>query len=280
MKSTVPTLLVTHMGLETTNVGTCIRITRADGQIFGLTTFDNSLPINGVTYIPGLGIKSSEMTSGYAVDNLELTLLDDGSLVTKSDALSGVWRNAAFYMFEFNYLSPTDGVNPILAGVFGQIQLNLGFIVIEMRGLQQYLQQNVGNVTSKTCRARFGDSLCTLNKASFTFTGTITAVTGKQVIIDTSRAEADDYFAEGIFTFTSGVCAGLPAQKIKSYVSSTKTFTLILPMIVQFAIGDTYSAVAGCRHRMPEDCITKFNNVLNFQAEPHLPGMDTLTASS
>ncbi len=43
-------------------------------------------------------------------------------------------------------------------------------------------------------------------------------------------------------------------------------------------VGDTFDVIAGCRKRLTEDCKVKFNNVLNFQGEPHLPGIDRLTA--
>jgi hypothetical protein len=44
-------------------------------------------------------------------------------------------------------------------------------------------------------------------------------------------------------------------------------------------VGDTYSVHAGCRKRLAEDCLAKFDNVLNFQGEPHRPTVDDLTAS-
>lgn len=54
--------------------------------------------------------------------------------------------------------------------------------------------------------------------------------------------------------------------------------TLSLPMLLTVAVGNSFSIVAGCRKRLAEDCVAKFNNVLNFQGEPHLPGIDQLTA--
>jgi len=35
--------------------------------------------------------------------------------------------------------------------------------------------------------------------------------------------------------------------------------------------------VAGCRKRLDEDCRLKFDNVLNFQGEPHRPTVDAIT---
>ena len=44
------------------------------------------------------------------------------------------------------------------------------------------------------------------------------------------------------------------------------------------AIGDAFTAVAGCQKRHDVDCRDKFGNLLNFQGEPHLPGIDALTS--
>lgn len=273
-KTTVPALLAAHYLLKTTTLAIGISITRTDNAVFGLTSADITQTISGVTHIPGLQVKNLDIAAGLAVDNLELRLLDDTSLITRADALSGIWRNASFTMFEYNYVTPTDGINTLIKGRFGEVTLGNGEIVVELRGLQQALQQSVGSVSSKTCRARLGDAACTKPLGPLTVTGTLTAVNGKQIFTDTARTEADDWFAEGIFTFTSGPCAGL-SQKVKTYAADT--FTLSLPMILQPAVGNTYSVVAGCRKRLLEDCITKFGNVLNFQGEPHLPGMDALT---
>lgn len=187
--------------------------------------------------------------------------------------LGGVWRNAAFLISRYNWSSPADGTEPLLAGTVGEVELRRNSVVAELRGLQQYLQQTVGNVSSKTCRARLGDSLCTVNLASFTATGTLTSVSSNQVFADSARAEAAGWFDEGVLTFTSGTCAGLK-QKVKLFAGGQ--FTLSLPMLQAVQVGDGYSVYAGCRKRL-EDCAGKFNNVLNFQGEPHLPGIDALT---
>lgn len=273
-KTSVPGALAANYLLETSTLAIGIRITRTDNAVYGLTTSDKIDTVAGVQHIPGLQVKNVDITAGLAVDNLELRLLDDTSLITRADALGGVWRNATFVMFEYNWVTPGDGINTLITGHFGELSLGNGQITVELRGLQQALQQTVGAVSSKNCRARLGDSLCRVALAPYTVTGTFTGVNGKQIFTDTARTEADDWFTDGILTFTSGPCINL-SQKVKAY--SADTFTLSLPMILQPAVGNTYSVIAGCRKRLTEDCIGKFNNVVNFQGEPHLPGTDALT---
>ena len=196
-----------------------------------------------------------------------------GANISRLDVLSGVWRNAAFLISRYNFASVADEIENLLAGTIGEVRLQQGSIVGELRGLQQFLQQPIINVASKTCRARVGDALCGVNMASYTFTGTLTGVTSKQVITDTARVEATDYFADGIFTFTSGNNTGL-SGKVKT--SAAGVLTMMLPFLQTPLVGDTYIISAGCLKRLAEDCIAKFNNVLNYQGEPHLPGVDTL----
>jgi len=272
---TLPTALATHYASGTTTLADLLKITRKDGAVYAFTSAGDDVTIGGVTYIAsqGLDISSLEVSAGLAVDNLELTTLDDGSAFTRMDVLSGKWRNADFVISRYNWASPSDGVEVRMVGTVGEVHLRRGSIVAELRGLQQALQQPIGSVTSKTCRARLGDAMCTKSLTAFTFTGSVTTATSAQTFTDSSKAQAADYFAEGILTWLTGANAGL-AVKVKGFTGGV--FTLSLPMLSAVVLGDTFSVVAGCQKRL-EDCRDKFNNVLNFQGEPHLPGVDALT---
>jgi len=272
---TLPALLDTHIASGTTTLADLLKITRKDGAVYAFTSAADDVTIGGVTYIAsqGLDISSLEVSASLAVDNLELTTLDDGTTFTHADVLSGKWRNADFVISRYNWASPADGVEVRMTGTVGDVRLLRGSIVAELRGLQQALQQPIGSVTSKTCRARLGDAMCGVNLATYTFTGGVTTATSNQTFTDSTKAQAADYFAEGILTWTSGPNTGL-SVKVKTFAAGV--FTLSLPMLLTVAVGNTFSVVAGCQKRL-EDCRDKFNNILNFQGEPHLPGIDALT---
>lgn len=274
---TLPSALGAHYQLGTTTLAHLLKITRTDGAVYAFTSADSDVIVAGVTYLaaPGLDVSTIAVSAGLAVDNLELTTLDDGATFTRSDVLTGKWRNAAFTLSRYNWRAPADGVDTLMVGTVGEVTINRTTVTAELRGLQQYLQQPLGSVSSKTCRARLGDVMCTKVLAPYTVTGTLTSVTSQQTFTDSSRAEAADYFAEGLITFTSGACSGLTA-KVKSHASGG-VITMALPVVLALAVGDSYSMVAGCRKRLAEDCVAKFNNVINFQGEPHLPGIDALT---
>lgn len=278
MTKVVPAGLLSNYQSDSPTVAWAIKITRTDDAVYGWTSADRDATIDAVIYesAPGLSVASFASSAGLAVDNSELTVLADDTIITRADILAGRWNNAAYLLFKYDWTDVSAGEEVISAGFLGELHPRSGAYVAELRALQQYLQQPVGAASTKTCRARLGDAMCMVDLGGWTETGTITSVTSKQVFTDSSRTEADDYFGEGILTWTAGLNTGL-SQKVKTYASDT--FTLSLPMIFDVQIGDTYSVVAGCRKRLDEDCAAKFSNELNFQGEPHRPTVDELTSS-
>lgn len=273
---TVPVGLTSHYGGGTTSVAHLLHITRTDGEVFAFTSAGENVTISGVLYesAPGLDVNSIVTQSGLAVDNLELSTLNDGDVFILGEVLSGIWDNAAFIISKYNARNTADGVDVLMKGTIGGVRINDDKVVAELRGLQQSLQQTVGSVTSKTCRYRLGDSRCTKSLASFRHNATVTAVTSNQVFTASSLAQASDYFGAGEVEWLTGNNAGLSVL-VKSFASGE--LTLNLPMFMAIQVGDTFRATAGCRKRLAEDCYTKFNNVLNFGGEPHLPGIDAIT---
>ena len=278
MTKVVPAGLLSNYQSDSPTVAWAIKITRTDDEVYGWTSADRDATIDAVIYesAPGLSVASFASSAGLAVDNSELTVLADDTIITRADIIAGRWNNAAYLLFKYDWTDVSAGEEVISAGFLGELHPRSGAYVAELRALQQYLQQPVGAASTKTCRARLGDAMCMVDLGGWTETGTITSVTSKQVFTDSSRTEADDYFGEGILTWTAGLNTGL-SQKVKTYASDT--FTLSLPMIFDVQIGDTYSVIAGCRKRLDEDCAAKFSNELNFQGEPHRPTVHELTSS-
>ncbi len=272
-----------------------LKVTRPDGQIFGVTSrdADDTIPDAGsptvnVLYKSSTGIVPTavQISSGLAVGTLDIVTLHDGSIFTLSDVDGGVWHNSEFILFRYNWAIPSNGIGEtLMVGNFGEVEYKRGALRIELRDLRQYLQHPVGSASSKNCRYRLGDSKCgvVLSGGSptppWTVTGTITGVGDRQTFADSSRTEAPDFFGQGKVTFNTGANAGIMRQ-VKTYSSGSppdKIFITWRPFPNDIQVGDTYTAVAGCRLRFTEDCIGKFSNVLNFGGEPHRPLIDAIT---
>jgi uncharacterized phage protein (TIGR02218 family) len=281
----IPIALAQHYAEPVNSLAHCLKVTRQDDQVYGLTSCDRTLVVAGVTYLadPGLMVQNLSYAAGGQVPNTEVMFLPDGVILLRADFLAGLWNAAAFELFELNYLRPDDGVNTLLKGTLGEARPNRDGFVCELRGLGQVLQQPVGQVTTKNCRAELGDSRCKVDLAPFTFAGSVTAVTSNQVFRDDTLPQSDNYFKEGVVRWLTGANAGLVA-KVKDF-AGIGHITLTLPMVLPVEVGDTFEIVAGCQKRHERsaenpsgvsDCVDKFNNLLNFQGEPHLRGNDQL----
>jgi len=120
-----------------------------------------------------------------------------------------------------------------------------------------------------------GDARCGVNLAAYRATATVSAVTDDMHIEVTGLSGfAERFFRYGVLSFTGGAAAGLSAD-IEDHrkAAGADSLTLWLPMAAGVAVGDTLQVTAGCDKRF-STCKAKFNNRLNFQGFPHMPGSD------
>jgi len=278
MSRTIDTALLTHIQGNATTMAFGALVQRADGTRLSLTSADVDCPLTGVpiggsvsgavTYLaaPGLEVSNIRSSEGFAVDNLEGTLLD-GGVVTKADLLRGLWDGAAWTLFAFDRAAPSDGFTVIKTGWLGVLNPRAGKFVVEMRDLRQPFQQEHSTVAQADCRYDLGDTRCTKSLAAFTDTTAVTAVTSNQVF-SISSGRADDFFGNGVLTWITGANIN-KSYKIKTFVAGV--VTIAEQMLYPIQIGDSAQLVGGCRKRRTEDCAQKFDNVLNFGGEPDKP---------
>lgn len=252
-----------------------LRVERRDGLIIGFTSHDRDATVGGQLYeaSPGVNVSNLINSEGFNVDNLELATLDDGTVFDSAEVFNGLWTNALFKIIRYNWVTG-NLIEVLMAGTVGEASIRRSVVVVELRGLQQYLQQPIGSVSTKTCRARLGDSRCGVALGPFTFSGIVTSVTNNYTFTDTGRTEAADYFGEGLVEWITGDNAGM-RTKIRTHTTGG-VFTQALPTFRPIQVGDTFEVIAGCRKRL-EDCRDKFSNILRMVAEPHRPPIDQLT---
>jgi uncharacterized phage protein (TIGR02218 family) len=276
MKTINAGLLATYRS-ATPTIAVCVTVTRTDAQVFRWIGHDKSLTVGGNLYLaaPGVQLSALVSTEGFAVDNAEITILEDAD-ITRADILAGVWDGAAMQIAEVDWAAAVPVLNVLKVGKLGNVTPKRGHSTVEFRDLRQAIQAPHETVLQPTCRYALGDAKCTkdVSAAPFTVSGTVDSSASQYSVTDAARAEADDYFGDGTFTFTSGLNSGLH-QKVKTF--SAGVFVFWQQFI--YAIGtDNYTVTAGCRLRFTEDCIGKFDNGINFGAEPNKLNPDTLTA--
>lgn len=268
--------LKAHLARPVTALATLWRITRRDGVVLGFTDHDRDITVDGLLYRAAGGFTPTSVESGgdLAVDNLEIEAVLASDAIAEDDLLDGLYDGARVDVFAVAHEDPSLGVLHLRRGTIGEVRLAGQGFVAELRGLTQALARPVVQLYSAACRADLGDARCRLGLGAWTVSGSVTAVTDRRVFSDQARGEADGWFAHGVLTWTSGANAGL-GMEVKAFAGGA--FTLYLPMPRDIAVGDAYTVHAGCDRRF-ETCREKFGNAINFQGEPHVPGMDFLMA--
>ncbi len=105
---------------------------------------------------------------------------------------------------------------------------------------------------------------CNVNPATFTFAGTVSAVSGLQVTVTGAAAFAPtdpSFFALGVLTF------GGRKGMIEAQTGDVLTLLTGVPGMI---VGSSVSLLAG-DDRQPGTCRDKFNNVARYLAFPHMP---------
>lgn len=268
----IPIALLDHYASGTTTLATCWLATLTDGTVVASTSHDVDLVIDGVTYLSSASYSASTIESASELnpDNLEIEGFLASPHITDEDIYTGRWDYAAVEIFEVNFTDLAMGRNILRSGTLGEVRAGRARFTAELRGMMQAFSRRIVRIATQDCTSDLGDSRCTINLASWTVAGAVTAVASSGQFTDTSRTEANDYFTGGKITFTSGLNDGLSMEVKKSQL--TGTVILVQPMPFAITVGDTYSMHAGCSKRFVQDCKNKFNNAVNFRGFPHLPG--------
>lgn len=272
-----------------------------DGTILGFSTHDVDIVYDDgegpVIYraASGFTATASATKSDLSVDNSEaLGFLDSGSIL-ETDIRSGAYDNCDIWIRLVNWADLTMGDVLLRRGTIGVVKMKNQQFTAEVRGLAAKLTARIGDTYGPVCRATFGSGLngidmnshylCKFDVTTVRQTGSIASVVDLRTIMpaagltgqggSTGSASAG-WFDDGFITFTSGALSG-GSFEIKRWDGSTLEFFLDFPELP--TADDTFTIEAGCNHLadpVTGDCQNKFSNIVNFQGEPFIPGMDQL----
>lgn len=273
------TALKGHLDGEVTTLATLWRLVRRDGAVMAFTDHDRDIIHDGLTYKAATGFTPTSVVSvaGLSVDSLDIQSVLDSAEITEDDLMAGVYDGATVEIFMVNHADPAMGVLFARKGVIGEVTLTGQGFVAELRGLTGALSQTIGQLYSPICRADIGDDRCRVGLTAYTVDGSVAVVLGRRAFGDPARTEPQDWFAQGLLTWLSGANAGM-AMEVKGF-GAGGAFELFLPMPRDVVVGDRYRVHAGCDRRFIT-CRGKFANAVNFQGEPHIPGIDYLVEAA
>lgn len=261
-----------------------VRIVASNGTTVRFVQYPHDLTMGGNTYRSDQGYQFTDYsaTSSLAPSVIDIEGILTAAGIGRDEIESGIWNSAKGYVFATSWTNPTEDEEPIGKFILGEITQYDDRYVCQMMQLVDALSQSVGRSHGPLCPWTLFDetldgrvmdsrlSKCGLSIDDYKETGTVTAVTSGNVIQDTARAEAAEYFTAGAIHFTTGLNAGLAPQEIKQYAADG-TITLFFPFHYAVAVGDEYEMIPGCRKRRDEDCVAKFSNAENFGGFPDMP---------
>lgn len=115
------------------------------------------------------------------------------------------------------------------------------------------------------CNHILYDARCKIARASFTFTGLVSAVTGSTITVNGVSGQGADWAVGG---FVQAPTAA-PEDKRMILAQTGDVLTLLLPFSIP-VLGTQVDVLAGCAHDLTT-CDTKFANAVNYGGHPYVP---------
>lgn len=260
----------------------CIRIKTTKGGIYCLTELDQSVDIDdalldltdGVhTYLSAAGYTPTNMqqTSDNAVNNADIEGVLASVGVQREQIIAGEFDFARIHIFIYDYVAGTV-IKKLGTGHWGESTIKDGSYVAEFRSLSQQLQQTIGRTFNPECDAQLGDARCQFDDSALGSNFTVASVIS-QFGVTTIETGVDNTYSYGNLLWVTGANAGVTGE-IKQNDIQKFEFYLSAPYEIQ--VGDIFSAYEGCDKKLAT-CTYKFNNHVNFQGFPYIPGQDAIT---
>ena len=257
-------------------------IVRTDGTAFGFTDHDQDLSFDGITFRADTGLSAAALaqSTGLSVDNTEaLGALSDAS-VREDDIEAGRFDHADVRAWMVNWAEPETRWLQF-RGTIGELRRADGAFHAELRGLTEALNRPLGRIYQKPCTAVLGDGTCAfdLDTAGYRHLGPADRVIDARTFEWDALTSFDTgWFQRGRLDVVSGVAEGLWGMiKRDAFDDGVRRVELWEPIRGAIEAGDTVQLTAGCDKRF-DTCRLKFNNLVNFQGFPDLPGDDWVMA--
>jgi len=283
--SGVSDALKAHVQTGLTTLCHCWALTRRDGVVLGFTDHDEALSFDGMSFRAesGLTALALQQSTGLSVDNTEAMGALSDAAIREEDIEAGRYDGAELRAWLVNWQDVAARAL-VFRGHIGEIRRAGGAFDAELRGLTDALNQPLGRVYQKSCGAVLGDAACGFDLATpgYFVETAVEEVTERRVFaFDGLDGFEAGWFRQGTLRMKSGDAEGLVGRvKHDRFENGRRVVELWQPLRAEIAGGDLLRLEAGC-DKLPATCRFKFDNFLNYQGFPDLPGDDwTLTDPS
>ncbi|MCG7574549.1 DUF2163 domain-containing protein [Phaeobacter sp. CNT1-3] len=278
----LPDHMADHLSTGVTTLCRCWRVSRRDGVTLGFTDHDRTLRFEGVGFLADTGLSAStlQQATGLSIDNAEALGALSAAQVSAADIEAGRYDGAAVTCWLVNWADVSQRA-VLFQGTFGDLDRAGGAFRVELRGLTDQLNTPLGRSYIAPCSAVLGDQRCRFDTAAagYSVTAEVAAVEGASSLRFAPLAGFENgWFQRGHLRVMTGDAAGaLAAVKGDEMAEDARLITLWEPLKGGLSAGDQVVLTAGCDKAF-QTCRLKFNNVLNYQGFPDIPGDDWLMA--
>ena len=274
--------LKAHLQTGVTTICHCWALERWDGVVMGFTDHDCGLAFDGIEFRAdtGLSALALQQSTGLSVDNTEaLGALSDAA-IREADIEAGRYDGAEIRAWLVNWQDVSER-KLMFRGTIGELRREGGAFEAELRGLTEALNRPLGRVYQKPCTAVLGDADCAFDLDTPGYSAVIPAETVEEQRVfrfdDLAGFDAD-WFRLGRLVVQSGAAHGLSGMiKRDRTEPGARVIELWHPLRAPVVAGDMLRLEAGCDKRF-ETCRLKFNNLINHQGFPDIPGDDWSTS--
>lgn len=207
--------------LDLTAVATCWTILRRDGAVFAFTDWDSDLlmlptirtaaenwvsnyagtygyfppgsPNFKLRYLASSGFSKTNLAEvadlGKAA-NVQIDGALDATIITDVSIRNRLWDYAMVLVTMVHWpeligggaVGASSGDMRMFTGQFGPLTLKEYGWSVELRGLSEFLNREIGDLYSPTCRVDLGSPQCGINLPSITVTGTVVSSDGSRTM--------------------------------------------------------------------------------------------------
>ncbi|PVA10594.1 hypothetical protein DC366_06735 [Pelagivirga sediminicola] len=267
-----------HLQTAVTTTCRAWALTRKDGTVLGFTDHDGPLTFGGITFRAdtGLSALAIQQTTGLSVDNTEaLGALCDAS-IREEDIEAGRYDGAEIRAWLVNWHDVSQR-HMQFRGTIGELRRSGGAFEAELRGLTDVLNRPLGRVYQKPCSAVLGDRACAFDTSTSGYSKDTraAAIEERRVFHFDAFAGFDaGWFQFGRLVVLAGAAEGLSGMiKRDRMDGARRVIELWHPLRADVRLADLLRLEAGCDKRA-ETCRLKFQNLINYQGFPDIPGDD------
>ena len=243
----------------------------APNSTYRWVTSNQEIPNSGNTYepFPGANVSGVADASDLSISVIDFVVSNSGSFfdaLTENNALD----RASVTIRRGLVNSPDLGMVTIFVGDIGEYSYNRMTVTGRVRNQFDGADIKFPPFTyMNTCSWRFGSVGCAFDTTSVTITSSMGGPSSGNLGVTIYSADLallpDRDVVFGRFTFTSGVSSGA-VRTIREQNGEELFFSH--PVAFAPSSGDSYTLFPGCKKRLVEDCISRYNNSSNWLGFP------------